>query len=82
MKFKKLTALEVLAERSSMATDRAFEARNNLKEKNTLGAAESKGYNEGKAAAYADAHRIMQAELARLKNLFQNGALNIDSFGV
>lgn len=67
----KLTALEVLADRSNLASDNA-----RIHEKNTF----MRGYREGQASAYNSASITMQCELERLRNLFQNGMLNYDSF--
>lgn len=66
----------------STATTNAENARNSFKEAATLRRAESKGYNEGKAAAYNDAYYVMKAELERLRNRLQNGALTLDDFEV
>lgn len=72
-----------IAERASQAGDAAFSARNRAKEfPASVSAAESKGYNEGKAAAYTQAHTMMQSELRRLMYLMQNGSLTVEDFGV
>lgn len=82
MQSNRLTALETLAEYEKVAATTAERCRRRYKEARTFHNAESKGYHEGVASGYNNARAIMQAELSRLKNLFQNGALNIDSFGV
>lgn len=79
---KKLTALETMAEYERIAGDHAERARNRFKESKTLHNAESKGYREGVASGYNNARAIMQAELRRLMNRFQNGSLCMDDFGV
>lgn len=66
----------------STATTNAENARNRFKENSTMQRAESKGYNEGKAAAYNDAYYMMKAELERLRNRLQNGSLTVEDFGV
>lgn len=79
----KLTALEKLADNCTVAANAATTARNLNKEHGaTATRLRSQGYNEGKNAAYNDAHAIMKAELKRLRNLWQNGALTYDAFNV
>lgn len=70
----KLTALGRIAENSTLAN----KARLNAKDR---GNAAMENYREGEAAAYNEAHKIMKAELQRLRNLLQNGSLTQADFG-
>lgn len=75
------TALELLADRSSVSSKAAD------KRRSTQTPAEARNvcmrsYREGEAIAYTDAHKILKAELQRLRNLFQNGSLGLDDFEV
>jgi hypothetical protein len=70
---KKLTVLEVLADKTTISVNSA---------KNYPAESQTRHYREGEAAAYNDSYRLMKAELERLRNLWQNGALNYDSFGL
>lgn len=79
---KPLTALRQIADKASNSADRAYDARGRMKEEPTLHRAESKGMHEAKAATYSECHCIMQAELRRLMNRFQNGSLTMADFGV
>lgn len=70
---KELTALEMLAYRSAAASRQAAEGRWSERAIN---------YEQGKAFAYNEAHKLMTEELRRLCNLFQNGALSVSDFNV
>jgi hypothetical protein len=69
-----LTALGRLAEKSSLAYDAACRNRD-------AGNRFQVTRNEGRIEAYTEAHRIMQNELKRLRNLLQNGCLKQSDFG-
>lgn len=75
--YKRLTALEMLADCGSTSATAAFRHRQAATERKQT---DMGSYREGEAAAYADAHRILKAELARLRNAFQNGHLSMDDF--
>lgn len=70
----RLTALGRIAENCKLANNARF----NAKDRGDKG---HEAYKEGEAAAYNDAHRIMKAELQRLRNLLQNGSLTQADFG-
>ena len=70
----KLTALGRIAERSTLCVQAAKRGR----DENLI---VSEAYNNGQASAYNSAHRIMKAELQRLRNLLQNGSLTQADFG-
>lgn len=70
----KLTALGQIADRMTVASAAAYAHREN----NSFA---MQNYREGEAAAYNDAHKIMKAELQRLRNLLQNGSLTQADFG-
>jgi hypothetical protein len=76
---KELTALELLATRSTEALCMAHQIKDETITKQPFNMA---SYREGQAIAFSDAHKIMEKELRRLCNLFQNGALSIDSFNI
>lgn len=67
---------------ASDACSAAERRRNAFKEEATAHRAQSLGYEEGKAIAYSNAAEIMHAELRRLMNRFQNGALTLSDFGI
>lgn len=69
----KFTALNKIAERSSLASKAAQRSR-------CGGRPEAAERYEGAAFAYSEAHREMKREIERLRNLFQNGALSMDEF--
>lgn len=70
--YKPLTALGRLAENCATSLKVASVRRDR-------GADDS--YSNGEAVAYDNSHRIMKAELQRLRNLLQNGALTQADFG-
>lgn len=72
----KLTALEKIADRCTVANNAATRYRSTAKdEPKNVKAANAAGYAEGKVAAYNEAHAIMKAELQRLRNMWQNGMI-------
>lgn len=70
---QRLTALEKVQDEVEVSARSAFRRRGENK---------NPDYFEGRAAGLNFASRIMQAELERLRNLWQNGALDYDSFGL
>ena len=79
---KTLTALELLDDHA-VTSNRASDKRRDAKKiagEPTLTCMMS--YRNGEAIAYLDAKKIMEAELRRLCNRFQNGQLSVDDFGV
>lgn len=72
--------IERLMNTLSTATTKAENARNRNRETPSMRTAESKGYNEGQAAAFNEAYYLMKAELERLQNRFQNGSLSREDF--
>lgn len=79
---KKLTALEVVGDRGFVASNSAQRRKDACEDWKEASKVDMKSYALGEAAAYNDARKIMEAELRRLCNLFQNGALSIDAFGI
>ena len=75
--YQKLTALEMLADCASTSATAAFRHRHAATERKQT---DMGSYREGEAAAYTYAHQIMKDEIARLRNLYQNGALSLDAF--
>lgn len=80
---KTCTTLELIADRAFVATN-AANARRAAKTyaERTAHPTDMQAYREGESAAYNDAHKLVSAELKRLCNLFQNGALQISDFGI
>lgn len=70
---KRLSALERIAELSSITYASSVHARDNDR---PLSAAN----NSGRAAAYSTAHDMMKGELERLRNMMQNGSLTLADF--
>lgn len=79
---RRLTALEKLADNCKVALDSAYRHRADKKEKIGKAPTDIMSYREGEAFAYNDAEKIMKAELERLRNLWQNGALSYSDFGL
>ena len=77
-----LTALEVLGTRSVEALNACNAARDRASTWQERDRVCMKSYRNGEAIAYIDARRIMDAELRRLCNKFQNGALSVSDFGL
>ena len=77
----KITALELLADRSHTATKSASKSRasQTIQQQSAVC---MRSYSEGEAIAYTDARKIMEAELRRLCNRFQNGCLSVSDFGI
>lgn len=69
----RLTALGRIAEKSTLACNARFAAKDR--------GSKQELYHEGNCAAYNDAYFIMKAELQRLRNLLQNGSLTQADFG-
>lgn len=80
--YKPLTALQVLDDRSVSATRNADRYRDDAKTRQERDAIDMKSYRSGEAYAYMDARKVMEAELRRLCNKFQNGSLTVADFGV
>jgi len=70
----RLTALGRIVENCTLSTNARFNAKDR-------GNTNMEHYHEGQAAAYNEAHKIMKAELQRLRNLLQNGSLTQADFG-
>lgn len=79
---RQLTALEVLEDRSMVAIKAQNAARDRAETRLERDRTCMKSYRNGEAVAYIDARRIMEAELRRLCNKFQNGALCVSDFGL
>lgn len=77
-----LTALEVLKDRGVVATNAMNRRRDAIEGRTERNAVDMKSYRNGEAIAYIDSAKIMEAELRRLCNKFQNGNLSVDDFGV
>lgn len=73
MEYRRLTALEQIADRCALVNDAARNARAD-------GFAERQAYREGESVGLTYAYNIMKKELARLQNLYQNGALRASDF--
>lgn len=69
---KRLTALGKINDNLNVAQKIARERR----DRGVDGA-----YQDGQAAAFNEAYKIMKAELQRLRNMLQNGHLTQDDFG-
>jgi hypothetical protein len=76
------TALDVLADRCTIANNAAHEKRAACEDWKAARHIDMKSYRQGEAVAYNDAHHIMKRELERLRNLWQNGGLSYDAFGL
>jgi hypothetical protein len=77
-----LTALELIADRSIVASNVASARRDRCETRRERDMVDQKSYNMGEAAAYNDARTIMEKELRRLCNKFQNGSLTVADFGI
>ena len=75
---KRLTALEYLTECCSLS----LEQKNRHHDAKLVNSFDMESYYTGEAVGYTDSHAFMKRELQRLKNLFQNGALTVEDFGV
>ena len=73
-------ALTKLSNRSSDATKSGDKYRDAAATREEARKICMKSYREGEAIAYSDAYGIMQAELERLRNLWQNGSLTYSDF--
>lgn len=77
---KRLTALELIADRCSTSV-KAVEARRAAAATRVeANHTDMKSYREGEAAAYNDAYGVMKAELERLRGLWQNGSITYSDF--
>lgn len=76
------SALEILANRSNDATNSAHAYRSEAQTWQDANKVDMKSYREGQAIGYLDARKIMEEELRRLCNRFQNGCLRIEDFGI
>ena len=76
------TTLDLIADLTSISTRAASEHRDVCASRFEASHTDMKSYREGQAAAYNDAHKLMQRELERLRNLWQNGSLRADDFGL
>jgi hypothetical protein len=79
---KPLTALQVLDERANTSSRLSGERRSAEKCAGDPVLTCMMSYRNGEAIAYICASRVMEAELRRLCNRFQNGILSVDDFGV
>lgn len=79
---KTFTVLDQLHDRNKTASAAANRLRDKAKTRAERDHHDHKSYQEGAAIAYIDAGRIVEAELRRLCNRFQNGMLSIDDFGI
>jgi hypothetical protein len=77
-----LTALQVLDDRAVVATRSCDAARDMKKQRGERVEVDTMSYRNGQAIAFLDAKKIMEAELRRLCNRFQNGMLSVDDFGI
>lgn len=77
-----LTALELLADRSVTAGNAERACRDRAETRAERDVHHHASYLNGQDIAYIDARKIMEAELRRLCNKFQNGNLSIDDFGI
>ena len=79
---KPLTALEILADRSSTAIKASNRCRDDQRDDRPTRTVTAADCHMAEAVAFNDAYLVMKRELERLKNLWQNGSLTIDSFNV
>lgn len=77
-----MNLLDHLANRGNTATATAERLRARAETRQERDSHDHKSYQEGAAIAYIDAGKIVEAELRRLCNRFQNGCLSIDDFGI
>lgn len=77
-----LTALEVLDDRAVTASKLYDQRRATKKELGVSTDVDMMSYRNGQAIAFIDAKGIMERELRRLCNRFQNGQLTVADFGV
>ncbi|MEI9428685.1 hypothetical protein [Mesorhizobium sp. Cs1299R1N3] len=82
MTANRLTTLELIADRCKVAGDAAYKRRAEAKTYQEANHVDMKSYRQGEAAAYNDAHKAVKAELERLRNRWQNGALSYEDFGL
>lgn len=78
----RLTALEMLDDHSVTANKAATVRRDRAETRKERDHVDMKSYRMGEAAAYLAARNLMEAELRRLCNRFQNGALSVGDFGI
>jgi hypothetical protein len=79
---KTLTALELISDRALTRHRAATNYRDRIEDRRERDRIDGKSYNMGAEAGLCEARAIMEKELRRLCNLFQNGALSIDAFGI
>lgn len=77
-----LTALELLGDRCVTANNAAAVHRDRAETRQERDHVDMKSYRMGEAVAYNEARAIMDKELRRLCNRFQNGCLSVSDFGV
>jgi hypothetical protein len=77
---RRLTVLELITDRSSVATRAANKHRDECEDWKEAGRVCMKSYRQGEAIAYKDAHDVMKRELERLRNLWQNGSITYSDF--
>lgn len=78
----KLTALQQLLERATIANNSAYRHEMKDIETPTKQQVELYGRNKGKQVAYSEAYFLMKAELTRLQLLLQNGSLTPEDFNI
>ena len=79
---KPLTALQMLDDLAVTATRSCDRARTAKKVRGERAEVDTMSYRNGQAIAFIDAKRLMEKELRRLCNRFQNGILSVDDFGI
>jgi hypothetical protein len=75
-----MTTLDRITDRCSIAGRAAEKLRAERTDWKAGSTTDMLGYRMGEAAAYNDAHRLMKAELERLRNLWQNGSITYSDF--
>lgn len=78
----RITLLEGINNRQRDASRQCEAERNKAQTRQERDAVCMKSYRNGEAIAYIDAGKMVEAELRRLCNRFQNGCLTIDDFGI
>ena len=79
---KTFTALDQLADRAVTAGKAESAIRAKAKTRDEFCFHHHASYKNGEAVAYIEARKIVEAELRRLCNRFQNGCLDISDFGI
>ena len=77
---QKLTTVQYLGQLSFEAYTREKKLRDACNTRQEALHIDQKSYEQGKAIAYMDAQRIVENELKRLRNLWQNNTLTYDAF--